>query len=119
MGGGSYQVHVRAILLSRTGLGFLFGPLGGTDGGSGGLQTPLLGLHLESRNWGNQGLGRNLIPSPAEPRWLVLGAYQGRRELVQSGVWAPASGALSPSIVGMSGGWRGESCLGTVGLSGA
>lgn len=63
MGGGSHQGHVRATLLSRPGLSFLFEPLGG------GPRTLLFVFCMESENQESQGLERSLIPSPAKPGW--------------------------------------------------
>lgn len=77
------QVHTGAVLLSRPGLGFLFGPLG-----RGGLRTILLGFCLGSGHGGNQGLGKSLVPSSAEPRCCVLGAV---KEGESPGMGAPAS----------------------------
>lgn len=77
------QVHTGAVLLSRPGLGFLFGPLG-----RGGLRTLLLGFCLGSGHGGSQELGRSLVPSPTEPRCCVLGAVKEGESL---GMGAPAS----------------------------
>lgn len=68
MGCRSHQSHVGFTLVSRPALIFLLEPLG---------RVEVLGdtghFCLESGNQGSQGLGRSLIPSPAEPGWWMLG----------------------------------------------